>query len=85
MGGKREPGNGTLIKFLEIASDIKALVLGKPNKVFLDLILENHQMQMSDALLVGDNMFTDIQLGPNTGIDTYLVMTGNTDYKLLNS
>lgn len=43
-----------------------------------ELLLEKGDYKKSDILMVGDTLHTDIIGGNKFGIDTVLVMTGNT-------
>ncbi len=70
------PSSGALTAFIEYASGVSPMVIGKPNPLIIDgavqrLGLENHQV-----LLIGDNYQTDIQAGIQAGVDTLMVLTG---------
>lgn len=50
--------------------------------VMFDLLREEHGLveeSLDKFLMVGDNLETDILFGSNCGIDTLLVLTGNTN------
>lgn len=72
------PGNGSLTHAIEVASGQKACFVGKPEPIIIELALERLGIPPGDAVLVGDNMQTDILSGVRGGIDTVLVYTGIT-------
>ncbi|KIR79996.1 4-nitrophenyl phosphatase [Cryptococcus gattii EJB2] len=75
------PGSGSLSIPIVNASKRKPLVIGKPNKMMMDAILAHHKFDSSRALMVGDNLATDIAFGRNSKIRTLLVMGGVTKYE----
>ncbi|OWT41389.1 4-nitrophenyl phosphatase [Cryptococcus neoformans] len=75
------PGSGSLSIPIVNASKRKPLVIGKPNKMMMDAILAHHMFDPSRALMVGDNLATDIAFGRNSKIRTLLVMGGVTKYE----
>jgi len=74
-GGIR-PGGGTMIAALEACTRQKALIIGKPETITIDLILEKYKVEKDEAMIVGDNLDTDILAGKRAGIATAFVLTG---------
>ena len=72
------PGFGSLLSSIETAADKKAIITGKPNKFALECILDDHKIEMSKTLFIGDNMETDILCANSAGMDSALVFTGVT-------
>ncbi len=72
------PDCGAFAKMLEYATKRVPLVIGKPKKLIVDLILERTNFLPSESILVGDRLYTDIVCGQNAGIDTLLVLSGET-------
>lgn len=72
------PGAGTLLAFLEAATRIKPVIIGKPKSIIMDKALEHLKIAREDALMVGDNYLTDIRAGLDNGIDCLLVTSGFT-------
>ena len=56
-------------------------ILGKPNKLMLDCIDHQLNLNLERTCVIGDSLDADILFGINCGIDTLLVLTG----KILNS
>ncbi|ODN83266.1 hypothetical protein L202_01437 [Cryptococcus amylolentus CBS 6039] len=79
--GELFPGSGSLSLPIVNASKREPLVIGKPNKSMMDAILTHHKVDPSKALMVGDNLATDIEFGLNSNIRTLLVMGGVTKHE----
>ncbi|MGI9553536.1 MAG: HAD-IIA family hydrolase [Thermodesulfobacteriota bacterium] len=76
------PGTGALLSSIEITSGKKALVIGKPEKHIFQLSLKLAGMKNKNkAVIIGDNLQTDILGGNNFGISTILSLTGVTGKK----
>ena len=67
------PEAGPTIAFLERASGQNARIIGKPNTHIIDCALAKLGVGPQEALIVGDNMETDIAAGANSGIRTVLI------------
>ncbi|MFA7561499.1 MAG: HAD-IIA family hydrolase [Candidatus Izemoplasmatales bacterium] len=72
------PDCGGFIKMLEYATKRTPIVIGKPKRLIIDMILERTKMPASKALMTGDRLYTDIACGQAAGIDTLLVLSGET-------
>ena len=71
-----EVGNGSVVALFEYATGQKSPQIAKPYAPILDLCLEHFGLDKDSIILVGDNLETDIALGYNTGVETFLVETG---------
>jgi phosphoglycolate phosphatase len=76
VSGKRIPTAGALISSLQQSTEKMPLVLGKPNKYAIELIVKHHGVDKNKCLMIGDRIDTDVLIGKNAGIDTCLVFTG---------
>jgi len=70
------PGSGSILAALEAASDVKPLVIGKPEPFMMHLTLERLGSQPEATLVVGDRLETDISAGQAAGCKTALVLSG---------
>ncbi|MFY0544772.1 TIGR01457 family HAD-type hydrolase [Brevibacillus sp. H7] len=70
------PGNGSLVAAVSVASGVKPTVIGKPEPLIVRYALDSLGVPADDTLIVGDNLFTDIEAGANSGLDSLLVLTG---------
>lgn len=70
------PGSGTVIGALEIASGVKAKIIGKPEPLLYQIALSRLGTKGENTLAVGDRLETDIAGAQAAGIHTALVLTG---------
>ena len=81
--GRHIPGNGCAVKALEYCSRRKSINVGKSSKTLADLIANEHNLDPSRCLFVGDRLDTDIRFGNENGMKSLLVMTGVTTADIL--
>jgi HAD superfamily hydrolase (TIGR01450 family) len=73
------PDTGSFIALIESATGIKPKkVLGKPNPEIIFSLLKKFNMSSHDAIIFGDRLYTDMQMGKNAKITTALMLTGET-------
>lgn len=72
------PGNGSLIAGVVAATGKKPTLIGKPERPIMDFALQRLGVRPEEALVVGDNLMTDILAGVHVGVDTLLVFSGVT-------
>jgi len=77
-GERNIPSCGALLKSIETAAQTEGINLGKPNKYALELIIQKYNLDRSKCIMIGDRLNADILLGKNAGVDTCLVLTGET-------
>lgn len=70
------PDCGSVANILETATGRRPLVIGKPKPRMVELALKRTGFSREQALMVGDRVYTDIACGVNAGIDTVLVLSG---------
>ncbi len=70
------PGAGSIVKLVEYATQTRPIMIGKPEKIIMEMALKKCQLDRSQVIMVGDNIHTDIQAGINVSMDTLLVYTG---------
>jgi 4-nitrophenyl phosphatase len=77
--GRGEPDCAAIIAAIEACTGTRCEAnLGKPNPAMLRAALDGLDAPLSDCLMVGDRMSTDIRMGLDTGVDVALVLTGET-------
>lgn len=80
---------GSICSCIEKATDRGPdIVIGKPDAKMLDGILERYSLKPSEVAMIGDRIYTDIQLAKNANALGVLVLTGETtteDVKLVDS
>ena len=52
---------------------------GKPNLSFIQPTLKKHDATLSEAIMIGDRLYTDIKMGSGSKLNTILTLTGETD------
>lgn len=69
-------GAGPLVRAIEYGSGKRATVIGKPSPLMFRIALEKAGCSPRDAVMVGDQIDTDIRGAERVGIDSILVLTG---------
>lgn len=82
-GGKCMPDVGSMIAFIKATTGKEPIVVGKPNRHIVDAILEKYSLKREELVIIGDRLYTDIRTGLDNGIDSILVMSGETDKQML--
>lgn len=70
------PGNGAIGALIAAASGTSPIVTGKPDAAFVDFALERYGCPRDEAVIIGDNPYTDILAGIRAGVYTIRVETG---------
>ncbi len=68
------PGAGSMVAALEAATGKKALVIGKPNDPYIEIIRD--KLGEGEYWVVGDRADTDMILGKKIGAKNVLLLTG---------
>lgn len=73
------PDIGATIAFVKASTGREPdLVVGKPNRLFVEKAAERVGVPVSAMCMIGDRLYTDIALGATAGIPTVLVLSGET-------
>jgi 4-nitrophenyl phosphatase len=67
---------GPLVKAVEYASSKRATVIGKPSPLMFAIALERAGCSRERAVMIGDQLETDIEGASRAGIDSILVLSG---------
>ena len=70
------PDVGALAAAVTAATGVEPKFIGKPNKETVDAFLERLGVGKDEVVLVGDRLDTDIRMGYENGILTFLVLSG---------
>ena len=79
------PDCGSICEMLLHATGRRPVVVGKPEADMALAAMELAGVSPLETLLVGDRLYTDIACGANAGIETALVLTGETSLSDLDS
>ncbi len=74
--GRYLPDCATMCYCLEQATGKTPFYIGKPRAEMAFSALSFFGVEKNDAVIVGDRLYTDIKCGANAGIDTVLVLSG---------
>lgn len=82
--GRGEVDAGAVIAALEATTGEPLRVnCGKPSPVMVRTIAAALGIELSRSLIVGDRLYTEIRMGIDAGVDTALVLTGETTAEAL--
>jgi 4-nitrophenyl phosphatase len=81
IDGQLFPGTGAFVSALATCSGRKPTIVGKPEALLLDLMVDEFGLDRARTVMVGDRLDTDILFGHGGGLKTLLVMTGVTTPK----
>ncbi len=75
------PDCGSVSDMLYNATKRRPKFIGKPEKYLTDLALKKTGYSKEETIIIGDRLYTDIACGINSGIDTILVLSGESALK----
>ncbi len=81
--GEPELNVGSWVKMLEIAADVQATYVGKPNPIVFEMTLATTDLEKHEVIMVGDKLSSDIAGAKNFGIRSVLLKTGEFEPKHL--
>lgn len=70
------PGNGATLAYLQAATGVTPLVIGKPEATMLGVAMERIGALPAETAIVGDGLLTDMLAGERAGVTKILVLTG---------
>lgn len=80
-GGRGEPDCAAIIAAIEACTQTRCeLVIGKPNPVMLETVVNDLGIPAKQCLMVGDRLGTDIQMAARSGMDCALPLTGDSTW-----
>lgn len=75
------PDAGSILAMIRAATNVDPIVIiGKPNRLMLDYILDTTGFELKDTVLFGDRLYTDIKMAVEANIRSVLVLTGEAGY-----
>jgi HAD superfamily hydrolase (TIGR01450 family) len=73
------PDTGSMLALFEKATGKKPLkIFGKPNPEMIAHILKKHDVTPQQAVMIGDRLYTDMELARRIKCDSVLVLSGET-------
>ncbi|XP_070382397.1 phospholysine phosphohistidine inorganic pyrophosphate phosphatase-like [Dermacentor albipictus] len=74
--GKMVMDVGAFTAALEYATERQAIVIGKPGEEFFRMALEDMKLRPEDAVMIGDDIVSDVGAAQSAGMRGVLVRTG---------
>ena len=73
------PDTGSMLALFEKATNTKPVkIFGKPNPEMIAHVLKKHGATPREAVMIGDRMYTDMELARRVSCDSILVLSGET-------
>lgn len=69
---------GPFIRLFESLIGTKATVIGKPNRLMLEMAADVMDVDPRKTIMVGDRLYTDIKMAQDAGIRSILALSGET-------
>ncbi len=83
-GGRGEPDAGAIVAAIEASTGTRCVVnAGKPDALMLQTAMDILELAPTDCVMVGDRLYTDIAMALRAGMDSALVLTGETTSETL--
>ncbi len=77
------PACGAVAALIQAATGVAPYFVGKPNPLMMRQALRFLDEHSENAVMVGDNMLTDVRVGIESGLETVLVLTGMTTREMI--
>lgn len=77
------PDCGSICALLTASSGVEPFYIGKPNRNIVDVIAKEWGIHNSRICCVGDRLYTDIAVAQNAETVSVLVLSGETDEKMV--
>ncbi|GEP27428.1 HAD-IIA family hydrolase [Cryobacterium levicorallinum] len=83
-GGRGQPDAAAIVAAIEACTGVKSQAnAGKPDQIMIDTVIEALKMDVRDCIMVGDRLYTDIQMALNAVMDSALVLTGDSSIAMV--
>jgi HAD superfamily hydrolase (TIGR01457 family) len=67
---------GPFIRLFESMTDVKATVIGKPNRLMIEMAAEKMNVPWKKMVMIGDRIYTDMKMAHDAGIRSIMVLSG---------
>jgi arabinose operon protein AraL len=76
-GGRGEPDAAAIVAAIEACTGTKCRVnVGKPDPIMLQTVMALIGLENKECLVIGDRLYTDIQMAKDAGMPSAVVLTG---------
>ncbi|MDO9378109.1 MAG: HAD-IIA family hydrolase [Nocardioidaceae bacterium] len=85
-GGAGEPDSAAVVAAIEACTGHRLdLDVGKPGAVMAEAAMERLGLRPDQCVMVGDRLYTDVALAQGVGMDSALVLTGETTREMVDA
>jgi len=85
-GGRGEPDAAAVVAAIEACTGVRCEVnVGKPGQFMVDTVMRRIGLSADDCIMVGDRLYTDIAMGLAAGMDSALVLTGESTREMVDA
>ncbi len=70
------PDCGAMIRMITAATNVEPKIIGKPSRDMIAFALAKLHAQPNETAIVGDRLYTDMEMGFQAGLTTVLVLSG---------
>ena len=83
-GGRGEPDSAAIVAAIEACAGVQCSAnVGKPDRIMIETVLRILGLPAAECIVVGDRLYTDIAMAVDGGMDSALVLTGETTPAML--
>ena len=75
------PENGSILAAITSITKIQPIIIGKPNSPMIEIAFSDPDIKRDSAIIIGDNLDTDIAAANSIGLRSILLLTGVTNSK----
>ncbi len=75
------PENGSILAVITSITKIQPIIIGKPNSPMIEIAFSDPDIKRDSAIIIGDNLDTDIAAANSIGLRSILLLTGVTNSK----
>ncbi|PCJ15838.1 MAG: HAD family hydrolase [Candidatus Cloacimonadota bacterium] len=72
------PDCGAMIAYFEASTGISPIIIGKPYSTMAEMASNLLNEKIEDLMVIGDRLYTDIEMGVRSGTKTCLLFSGET-------
>lgn len=76
--GRFIPDCGSICQIISRSTNKEPVYIGKPDRKMVDMVALKNKITNEKTAVIGDRLYTDIQVGINAGALSILVLTGET-------
>ena len=83
-GGRGEPDAAAIVAAIEACTGARCETnTGKPDPIMLDIVTDLTGLEVTDCVMTGDRLYTDIRMALDAGMPSAIVLTGETTVEAL--